>query len=71
MYVNMTSVKQRFYYYIIEYGSRQLLASGISGFTNNVSEKTVKVIRQEKLNRIIIDHLNINAIRNKSDLLAN
>ena len=48
-----------------------MLASGINGSTNNISEKSLRVIRQEKLNRIIIAHLNINSIRNKFDLLPN
>ena len=50
---------------------QQLLASGINGFTNNVSEKSLRVIRQENLNCIIIAYLNINSIRNKFDLLSN
>ena len=54
-----------------EYGSQHLLASGINGFTNNISEKSLRVIRQENLNCVIISHLNINSIRNKFDLLAN
>ena len=54
-----------------EYGSQHLLASGINGFTNNISEKSLRVIRQENLNRVIITHLNINSIRNKFQLLAN
>ena len=54
-----------------EYGSQQLLSSRINGFTNNVSEKTLRLIRQENLNRIIIAHLNINSLRNKFDLRAN
>ena len=39
--------------------------------TNKVSEKNLRLIRQENLNRIILAHLNINSIRNKFDLLAN
>ena len=54
-----------------EYGSQQVLASGINGFTNDVSEKSLRVIRQEKLNPITIAHLNINSIRSKFHLLAN
>ena len=54
-----------------EYGSQQLLASEINRFRNNVSEKTLRVIRQENLNCIKIAHLNFNTIRNKFDLLAN
>ena len=54
-----------------EYGSQQLLSSGINGFTNKASEKNLRLIRQENLNRIILAHLNINSIRNKFDLLAN
>ena len=54
-----------------QHGSQQLLSSEINGFTNNFSEKTLRLIRQENLNRIIIAHLNINSIRNKFDLLAN
>ena len=54
-----------------EYGSQQLLASEINRFRNNVSEKTLRVIRQENLNCIKIAHLNVNTIRNKFDLLAN
>ena len=57
--------------YQTEYGSQQLLSSGINGFTNNVSEKNLRVIRQENLNRIIIAHLKINFLRRKFDLLAN
>ena len=53
------------------YGSQQLLSSGINGFTNSASEKTLRLIRQENLIRIIIAHLNINSIRNKLDLLPN
>ena len=51
-----------------EYGSQPLLASKVNGFTNNVSEKTLRVIRQEKLTRIIIAYLNTNSIRNGFDL---
>ena len=40
-------------------------------FTNNVSEKRLRVIRQENLNRIIIAHLNIGSIRSTFHLLAN
>ena len=54
-----------------QHGSQQLLSSEINGFTNNFSEKTLILIRQENLNRIIIAHLNFNSIRNKFDLLAN
>ena len=54
-----------------EYGSQQVLASGINGFTNDVSEKSLRVIRQGKLNPITIAHLNINSIRSKFHLLAN
>ena len=54
-----------------EYGSQQLFASGISRFTNSISEKNLRVIRQENLNRIVIAHLNINSIMNRFDLLAN
>ena len=54
-----------------EYGSQQVLACGINGFTNDVSEKSLRVIRQEKLNPITIAHLNINSIRSKFHLLAN
>ena len=53
------------------YGPQQLLSSVINGFTNNVSEKSLRLIRQENLNRIIIAHLKINSIRKKFDLLAN
>ena len=46
-----------------ECGSQQVLASGINGFTNNVSEKCLGVIRQENLNSIPIAHIIINSIR--------
>ena len=49
---------------------QQQLVSGINGFTN-VSQKSLRVIRQGKLNRIIIAHLNMNSTWNNSDLLAN
>ena len=45
-------------------GSQHLLTSGMNGFKNNVSEKSLRVIRQENLNHIIIAHLIINSIRN-------
>ena len=54
-----------------QHESQQLLSSGINSFTNNASEKNLRLIRQENLNRIILAHLNINSIRNKFDLLAN
>lgn len=54
-----------------EYGSQHLLASGKSVLTNNISEKSFRVIKQENLDRIIITHLNINSIRNKFDFLTN
>ena len=54
-----------------QYGSQQLLSSGINGFTNKASEKNLRLIRQENLNRVILAHLNINSITNKFDLLAN
>ena len=44
---------------------------GINSFTNYVSEKSVRVIRQENSNHIIFVHVNIKSLRNKFDLLAN
>ena len=44
---------------------------GINSFTNYVSEKSLRVIRQENSNHIIFVHVNIKSLRNKFDLLAN
>ena len=40
-----------------DYGSQQLLPPAIDSFTNNISDKWLRKIRQEDLKRIIIAHL--------------
>ena len=35
-----------------------------------ISEKSLRVIRQENVNHVIFAHLNINSVRNKFDMLA-